>query len=200
MHLCCAAHRAIAHAQGSQGIGRRDRGQSAQPQRPAESGGEVRDWRLAIREQAKRLNWLTEAQAALGWGLILILAALLGAVYLGQTSRIAGVGRRVQVMQNELERLKRENAALEREVAEAQSLERLRQEAIRLGFVQSQPADIEYVIVPNYPADERPAANEALVTPTPVATPAPPPETIREALWLSLKTRMGDLMQGEASE
>jgi len=103
-------------------------------------------------------------------------------------------------MQNELERLKRENAALEREVAEAQSLERLRQEAIRLGFVQSQPADIEYVIVPNYPADERPAANEALVTPTPVATPAPPPETIREALWLSLKTRMGDLMQGEASE
>lgn len=98
-------------------------------------------------------------------------------------------------MQNELERLQRENTILEREIAEAQSLERLRQEAIRLGFVQSQPADIEYVIVPNYPA-----GSEAAVTPTPLATPAAPPETIREALWLSLKTRMGDLMQGEVSE
>jgi cell division protein FtsL len=155
-----------------------------------------------MREQAKRLNWLTEAQAVLGWGLILILAALLGAIYLGQTSRIAGVGRRVQVLQNELESLKRENAALEREVAEAQSLERLRQEAVRLGFVQSQPADIEYVIVPNYPADRQQAANEAMATPTPVAAPAqhPPPETMGDALWLSLKTSIGDLMQGEASE
>lgn len=149
-----------------------------------------------MREQAKRLSWLTEAQAALGWGLILILAALLGAIYLGQTSRIAGVGRRVQLLQNELEGLKRENAVLEREIAEAQSLERLRQEVVRLGFVQSQPGDIEYVIVPNFPAD----AVEAVATSTPTATPAPPPETIRDALWLSFKTIMADLMRGEAGE
>jgi len=153
-----------------------------------------------MREQVKRLNWLTEAQAALGWGLILILAALLGAIYLGQTSRIAGVGRRVQVLQNELESLKRENAALEREIAEAQSLERLRQEAVRLGFVQSQPTDIEYVIVPDYPADSRPAANEVAATATPVPTPVAPPETIGDALWLSLETTIADLMRGEASE
>ena len=49
------------------------------------------------REQLKRLGWLTEAQAVLGWGVILILVALVGAIYLNQASRIASVGRRVQV-------------------------------------------------------------------------------------------------------
>ncbi len=48
-------------------------------------------------EALKKLPWLTEAQAALGWGIILILIALLGAIYLSQTSRIAIVGRLVQV-------------------------------------------------------------------------------------------------------
>ena len=52
------------------------------------------------REQLKRLNALTEAQAALGWGVILLLAALLGTVYVSQASRIATVGRRVQILQN----------------------------------------------------------------------------------------------------
>lgn len=149
-----------------------------------------------MREQAKRLSWLTEAQAALGWGLILILAALLGAIYLGQTSRIAGVGRRVQLLQDELEAIKRENNALEREISEAQSLQRLRQEAVRLGFVPAQPEDIDYIVVPNYPIDEK----EIRVAATPIPTPAKPPETMSDALWLTFKTRINDLMQGEASE
>lgn len=164
--------------------------------------------RRRMREQAKHLTWLTEAQAALGWGLILILAALLGAIYLGQTSRIASIGRRVQVLQNELEAIKRENVALEREIAEAQSLERLQQEANRLGFVQSRPEDIEYIIVPNYPVDDNDvmastegfsSKGDSRTVPT-VATAAAPPETMREALWLSVKTSIGDLIRGEAVE
>lgn len=150
------------------------------------------------REQLKRLNALTEAQAALGWGVILVLAALLGTIYVSQASRIASVGRRVQILQNELIELKRENNDLERDIAAAQSLDRLQAEAIRLGFVEADPNDIEYIIVPEYPVDLE--ENDPLeILPTATAVP-PPAETAREALWLYLNERFTDFIKGEARE
>ncbi len=145
------------------------------------------------REHLRRLSWLTEAQAALGWGIILVLAALLGVIYLTQSSRIATVGRRVQFLQEELNSLHRENATLERNIAEAQSLQRLEQEAIRLGFAQAGPDALEYVIVENFPA----------ITPEPVEpepTPQPPAETMSEALWLAFQNSITGLMRGESSK
>ena len=47
------------------------------------------------RELARRLGLLTEAQAAAGWGVIVVMGALLGAIYLNQASKIATIGRRV---------------------------------------------------------------------------------------------------------
>jgi cell division protein FtsL len=149
------------------------------------------------REQLRRLQTLTEAQAALGWGVILILAALVGTIYVSQASRIATVGRRVQILQNDLENLKRENTTLERKIAEIQSLDRLQQEAIRLGFVPAQPDDIEYIIVPEYPVN---ASESTSFTPPPVATLTPPPETIGDALWLYVSSRISDFIHGEARE
>lgn len=149
------------------------------------------------REQIKRLNALTEAQAALGWGVILVLAALLGTIYVSQASRIASVGRRVQILQNELTELKRQNNDLERDIAAAQALDRLQAEAIRLGFVEADPADIEYIIVPDYPAEEETDPLE--IAPTVTAVP-PPAETVREALWLYLSNRFSDFIRGEARE
>lgn len=146
------------------------------------------------RENNRRLGSLTEAQAVLGWGIILILVALLGAIYLGQASRIASVGRRVQFLQEELDTLRRDNAAVERQIAESQSLEYLQQEATRLGFQQADPDSIEYVIVLDYPV-------AAAVNPLPTATPIPiPPETIGEALWLSVQSNVTNLMRGESRE
>lgn len=148
------------------------------------------------RERSKQLTWLTEAQAAVGWGIIIILAALLGTIYLRQVSQIASVGRRVQLLQNDLSDLKRSNADLERRIAAAQSLDRLQQEAARLGFVPADPDDIEYITVPNYPVRAEPAA-----TATPPPTPAPPPpETMLEALWLKVRQDANHLIRGEARE
>jgi len=153
------------------------------------------------REKAKRLNWLTEAQAALGWGIILVLIAVLGTIYLSQASRIAVTGRRVQMMQNELETLKRDNAEVERTIAASQSLERLQQQAQEMGFVEAQPGDIEYLVIPDYP---QATAVPPTLTIDPAATPepalAPPPATIEEALWLAFQGSVGDLIQGEAGE
>lgn len=150
------------------------------------------------REQLKRLNALTEAQAALGWGVILVLAALLGTIYVSQASRIASVGRRVQILQNELTELKRENNDLERDIAAAQALDRLQAEAIRLGFVEADPNDIEYIIIPEYPVDL--VENDPLeILPTATAVP-PPAETAKEALWFYLNERFTDFIKGEARE
>jgi cell division protein FtsL len=144
------------------------------------------------RQEAKRLGILTDAQVAMGWFVILALAAWLGTIYLSQASRIAGTGRRVQILQNQLDELKRENAVLERSIAEAQSLERLQQEAIRLGFVRAAPEDIEYLVVEEYPAEQA-----AVPVPTPL--PPQPVETIREAIWLTAGNSVIGLMYGEAN-
>jgi cell division protein FtsL len=150
------------------------------------------------RELARRLGWLTEAQAALGWGVILVLVALLGVIYLTQASRIAAVGRRVQVLQNELIDLKRENVEFERQIAEAQSLERLQDMAVRQGFAQALTDDIEYVTVSNYPV----ATNEpVLAVATPEAAAVSQPITsLPEAVWVVMRQSVGDLIRGESHE
>lgn len=146
------------------------------------------------RQKARRLGVLTDAQVALGWFVILALCALIGAVYVSQASRIAYVGRQVQLRQNELDSLKRENAMLERQIAESQSLERLQVEAERMGFVRAAPENIEYVVVTDVPAlkaqVEAPTGQEM----------APAVETIGEALWLSLRGSVSDLVRGESGE
>ena len=145
------------------------------------------------RQKARRLNALSDAQVALGWFVILALAALLGAIYVSQASRIAGAGRQVQILQNKLDDLKRENAELEREIAEAQSLERLQQEAVRLGFVGAGPEDIEYMVIEGYPP-----ATAASPLPSPTPTPTRPPESMSEAIWLALRGSVDGLVRGEA--
>lgn len=150
------------------------------------------------RDQIRRLQTLTEAQAVLGWSVILVLAALVGTIYVNQASQIASVGRRVQILQNELSNLKRENAVLERQIAEAQKLDRLQAEAVALGFVPANPDDIEYIIIQNYPTE---AADVSALNPVATAVPLPPPpETITEAILLSLSGRVSGFVQGDANE
>lgn len=148
------------------------------------------------RELARRLGLLTQAQAAAGWAVIIILGALLGVIYLNQTSKIATIGRRVQREQAALDEVKRQNAELERLIAEAQVLERLDVEARRLGFVPSTPADIDYVVIPDYPSEPAVEREEAT---TPVEEPEPP-DTMWEAIALTIRDLGIDLTRGEANE
>ena len=150
------------------------------------------------RDTNKRLTWLTEAQAAVGWGIILVLVAILGTIYLSQASRTAVAGRRVQIRQNELDTLKRENAGLEKEIAEAQSLTDLQSKAQAMGFVQAQPENIEYLLIPDYPAE---TAVAPIISATPdVAETVPPPDTMEEALSLAFQASVSSLIEGSAGE
>ncbi len=143
-------------------------------------------------ERRKSLLRLSEAQAFLTWGVIMVLAALVGAIYLYQASEIAGVGREVQELQYELDEVKRISADLEREIAEAQSLVRLQEEAVNLGFIRSDPEDVDYMIIPGVPPQNTPELKpESVIEPEPV-------ESIREALWMTLQSTIGALEQGES--
>lgn len=147
------------------------------------------------RAQLKRLTRLAEFQVVLGWAVILVIIALLGTIFLRQSSRIATTGRRVQILQNTLIELKRENSAIEKQIAEAQSLDRLQAEAIRQGFVPAQPDSIDYVIVPDYPVT---AVPEATNLDEETAVTIPP--TLRQALWLTINDSINQLVKGEARE
>jgi cell division protein FtsL len=148
------------------------------------------------RELVRRLGKLTEAQAAIGWGVILLIITLLGAIYLNQSSKIAAVGRHVQELEFELDEVKRENTQLEREIAEAQSLDRLYGEVGRMGFVPADVSSIEYLVIPNYPSTAAPPV--ALIDSESRARR--PVETMREALQIVLQDRLDDLMRGESGE
>ncbi len=150
------------------------------------------------RELARRLGVLTEAQAAAGWGVIVVLGALLGAIYLNQASKIATIGRRVQIEQNELDEVKRANAELEQQIAAAQSLERLDTKARQLGFVPSTPADIDYIVVPQYPTES--IGPSAVAEDDTVAEPPAPPETMWQAIALAVRDLGIDLTRGETRE
>jgi cell division protein FtsL len=143
-------------------------------------------------EKRRSLLWLTETQAALSWGAILILAALVGAIYLIQASRIASVGREVQELQWELDEVKRVNNEFERDIAEAQSLDRLEEEVKRMGFIRAQPDDVVYLVVPDFPTE---------VTTVDKIETVPrlePVESIGEALWLSFESSINELFRGES--
>ena len=147
------------------------------------------------RQRARRLGILTDAQVAMGWFVVLAVAALVGAIYLSQASNIASTGRRVQILQNDLQVIKRDNAALERTVAEAQSLERMQQEAARLGFVRAAPEDMEYLVVPQYPA---PAPTQ----PAPEQLQAAPDQaqSMGDAILLALRGSVSDMVLGQSGQ
>lgn len=94
--------------------------------------------------------------------LAIILASLIGWLYLAQASWTASIGRRIQKLEKEKARLKRENAHLLSQIAELEAPSRLLARAQEMGFVR--PERVEHVIVPYYPtptpamsAEEKPS-------------------------------------------
>lgn len=153
------------------------------------------------RQLAKRLGILTDAQFAAGWFVILALAALVGTIYLSQASSIAASGRKVQILQNSLVELKRDNAMLERSIAEGQTLERVQQEAVRLGFVRAEPTDLEYLVVSQYPAVPPPTPVSNGAEEGGVAQPLPnPAQSFTEAIRLTIQGSLQHMVMGQAGQ
>lgn len=106
--------------------------------------------------------WRTQTQTTSLMLVIVLLVVVIGALYLAQASRTAGVGRRLQALEAERQRLEQQNAQLRAEIAAQRSVPRLIAEAQALGYHPAGSAEVEYLFVENVPP---------LAPPTPTSLP-----------------------------
>lgn len=77
--------------------------------------------------------------------------ALVGLLYLAQSTQATLTGKRVVKLQERLEMLRRENAQLEYEIAVLAAPNRIAERAARLGLRPLTPAQAKYVVITDYP-------------------------------------------------
>jgi hypothetical protein len=82
--------------------------------------------------------------------LVLIMGALVAGIYLSVTARASTVGRGIQDMRLEIERIEREIEDLETDLAYTLSNAQMQNRAIELGFRPAEPGEAVYVVVPGY--------------------------------------------------
>ncbi len=104
------------------------------------------------------------------WTLLIATVVLLGVVYMGQASQAAITGQRIHDKQEKLDRILRENAQLEADVAAAMTPSRIEARARALGLHLPNPDQIKYLSIKDYPTD---TPSPALAAHTePVAPPS----------------------------
>ncbi len=107
-------------------------------------------------------------------GLLLLvgLIALLGFIYLGQNGQATMTGRRALDLQEQLDRIKRENAQLEVEIAQLTLPSRIVDRGKALGFRPATFTQTVFVVVKNYPVESKPAAAPAAAAASSSSDPA----------------------------
>jgi hypothetical protein len=144
-------------------------------------------------------KWLTQAQIALGWAIVLLLLGSVGALYLGQAVNTALIGRNAQFLEYELEELRDQSALMEQEIAEAQSVTLLQDRAAEegLAFVRPNPNEIEYVDITVYvPTSTQRASTQAQNS---QEQPIVPARSMGDALLILVLDNVSQLFQGESS-
>ena len=117
---------------------------------------------------------------------IILLTALIliGLIYVGQSSQATLNGQRVQDLQAQLDRINRENAQLEYDIAAATTPAKIADRARALGLRPATPTQMVFITVKNYPVT-------AKVTP-PIKTDATPSsDSPLVNLWNDLLARLG---------
>ncbi len=138
-----------------------------------------------------RSGWISRALRSRGARLILVVAALaslVGFFYLSQASQSTSTVIRLHQLAAERERLRRENAELEADIARAEGIGRLADRARRAGFAESE--DRIYLIT-----EPAPEVGEAAGTAAERGLPPSPPLAWPGWLFAQLRT----LLRGESS-
>src|SRR5437868_5629755 len=117
-------------------------------------------------QQAMRpMPWRTQTQTAAIVALILIVAIIIGALYLAQATVTATTGRELEDLSKTRDYLQRGNEDVIAEIANKRSITNLQGRAQELGYLPITADQIEYLVVNGY------APNRA--TPTPEVTAQP---------------------------
>lgn len=90
--------------------------------------------------------------------LLLCLLALFGLIYLGQSSQATVTGQHVQNLQEQLDRLNRENAQYQYDLAVLTTPSKIAERARVIGLRPAMPTQMVFLTVKNYPVSVAKAA------------------------------------------
>ncbi|MFQ5612397.1 MAG: hypothetical protein ACE5H9_09715 [Anaerolineae bacterium] len=135
----------------------------------------------------RQMPWSVDGKAALGLLLIIVTVSLVGWLYLSQASYLTATSYRVEELRIKLETVQQANAALELEIAQLESLSRIEQRALELGF--RPPDEVRYLAVANYPDAETGAQHNV----------EPQPEDPVTSWWQNVLVQFGAWLEGETS-
>jgi len=127
--------------------------------------------------------------------LLIGLLALAGMLYLTQSSQATMTGARTLDLQAEYERLRRENAQLEYEIARLTAPARMAERARRLGLRPATLTQTIYLVVRDYPV--LPPKSSPLVQRQEMPTQTVDPWTL---VWAEVRARLGWLSNRDAAE
>jgi len=102
----------------------------------------------------KQAPWRVQRQYVGAFLLVVIVLALVAALYLDLSARTTLAGREIQELQVEITAVQRSNADLETELANLTSSAVMQQRALELGYRPVKPGELDYVFVPGYVAPE----------------------------------------------
>jgi len=102
----------------------------------------------------KQAPWRVQRQYVGAFLLVVIVLALVAALYLDLSARTTLAGREIQELQIEITALQRSNADLETELANLTASSVMQQRALELGYRPVQPGELDYIFVPGYVAPE----------------------------------------------
>lgn len=137
-----------------------------------------------ITQAYSQAPWRKQMQRVGLFLLLLVFVALVAGIYLSVTARAATVGREVLMMQDDIERMQRENADMVTQLADLRASTRMEERAKALGFEPLQKGQATYLVVPGY---VRPEGVTLAPPPSPVtAVAASLPPDFTESLvdWL----------------
>jgi hypothetical protein len=147
-----------------------------------------------IESRLKQAPWRTQAQGSSLVLAVVVLVAVIGALYLAQASRTAAAGRRLQELESQRQRLEQQNAQLRAEIAALRSVPRLTHEAEAQGFHQATASEVQYLVVRGIAP---PPAPEIVELPYTAPTPAPEADVAQyqETLPSYLQARLANFRE-----
>lgn len=103
-----------------------------------------------IEHTLRSAPWRRQSQLATMIALALIVAIIIGALYLAQATTVATTGRQLEELLAYRDRLVRENEQIRAEIALMRSIPRLLTRAQEMGFYYADRDQIEYLVIDGY--------------------------------------------------
>jgi cell division protein FtsB len=116
--------------------------------------------------------------------LSMVLIAMVAFFYINVTARAAAIGRSIQLMQSEIEVLRRDIVDLETEMALLTAHTMMLDRAADLGFYKVDPDEVIYLLVPGYNGRQPVSLGSSTPPPLPSASSLSPDYTQSLFEWL----------------